>query len=326
MFGHQDDLAYGIDWWAQEDRSDVLALSGKYPAVFGWDLGKIGDDRNIDSVRFQLILASIKKVYKKGGINTISWHLDNPLTGGNSWDTQPTVEEILPGGKAHEAYLTKLDLFADFIKKCKSGFTKIPIIFRPFHEHNGSWFWWGRDITEEQDYISLWRFTVDYLRETKKLHQLIYAFSPDRSRLDLDGGAEAYLYGYPGDEYVDVIGLDDYWDVGHGHNQRTVNEQMDDLYKSLRLLTAIAKEKGKVAALTETGNDGIVPDNWFTNRLLDPINRVELPIAWVLVWRNASTDHFFVPFDGHPNAEDFRQFEKNQFTLFLSDFESPYRK
>jgi mannan endo-1,4-beta-mannosidase len=52
MFGHQDDLAYGINWWAEDFRSDVFDVSGSYPAVFGWDLGKIGSERNLDSVSF----------------------------------------------------------------------------------------------------------------------------------------------------------------------------------------------------------------------------------------------------------------------------------
>ena len=41
LFGHQDDLAYGVGWWAEPSRSDVKEVCGDYPAVYGWDLGDI---------------------------------------------------------------------------------------------------------------------------------------------------------------------------------------------------------------------------------------------------------------------------------------------
>lgn len=43
----------------------------------------------------------------------------------------------------------------------------IPVIFRPYHEHNGDWFWWGKGVNSEEDYIKLWQFTVEYLRDEK---------------------------------------------------------------------------------------------------------------------------------------------------------------
>ena len=58
--------------------------------------------------------------------------------------------------------------------------------------------------------------TVDYLRDSCGLHNVLYAYSPDRSRIDMssESTCEAgYLYAYPGDEYVDVLGFDDYWDI-----------------------------------------------------------------------------------------------------------------
>src|SRR5699024_9308538 len=103
----------------------------------------------------------------------------------------PSVKAILPGGENHESFLTKLDLVADFLKDCKVGSTYVPIIFRPWHEHNGDWFWWGKGNASEEDYIALFRFTVDYLKDKKGIHHLIYAFSPDRSRLNMDSAKQA---------------------------------------------------------------------------------------------------------------------------------------
>ncbi|MCR9252106.1 MAG: glycoside hydrolase family 26 protein [bacterium] len=328
LFGHQDDLAYGVGWKNKLGNSDVKLVTGDYPAVFGWDLGKIHQSQNLDSVEFDQIHQGIVYAYKMGGINTISWHTNNPVTEGNAWDKKETIKHILPGGSHHQKYVDKLDHLAKFIKQCKVGFHQIPIVFRPFHEHNGDWFWWGKPFCTEQEFIDLWRFTVDYLRKDKKLKNLIIAFSPDRSRLDLSNGKNQYLYGYPGDNYVDIIGLDDYWDVGHSHNQTPGEQQKLHLSESIALISQIALEKNKVAALTEAGKAGLESDNWFTNTLLNPIKNNGNPpgIAWMLVWRNANMNYFYVPYKGQKNEADFKEFEADPLTLFLGDIKNPYKK
>ncbi|HEY1056041.1 MAG TPA: glycosyl hydrolase, partial [Emticicia sp.] len=94
MFGHQDDLAYGLNadgtrWIEQEGRSDVKTVSGEYPAVLGWDLGKIEFDstRDLDKVPFAKMRQYIRDTYARGGVNTFSWHLNNPVDPKKtSWD------------------------------------------------------------------------------------------------------------------------------------------------------------------------------------------------------------------------------------------------
>ena len=81
MFGHQDTDAYGVGWRKQDGRSDVKDVCGSYPAVHGWDVGKsLANPMNIDSVSFDKMLNWIKQTYERGGINAISWHVDNPVT------------------------------------------------------------------------------------------------------------------------------------------------------------------------------------------------------------------------------------------------------
>lgn len=328
MFGHQDDLSYGTDWWAVEGASDVNHLVGSYPAIYGWDLGGLHMDRNLDSVAYEDIRRWIVDAYKMGGINTISWHTFHPQGLKSSWDKSAKVSDLLPGGETHDQYIDLLDKLADFISSCKTGLsTQIPIVFRPFHEQNGDWFWWGKDNCTEQEYISLWRFTMDYLREQRKLHNLIVAFSPDRSRLDLVNGVGNYMYGYPGDDYVDVIGLDDYWDTGHTHNTASPAEQLENLQKSVELIDKIAKEKNKIAALTETGKAGQEIDHWYDS-LLKGLDGTEggVNISWVLVWRNASREYFYVPYKGHRNEQDFKEFYASQKTIFQNNLNNPYTK
>jgi mannan endo-1,4-beta-mannosidase len=154
LFGHQDDLAYGIGWNSISGESDVKRVAGSYPAIFGWDLGNIGDSKNLDGVPFDSIKAYIKKVHKMGGINTISWHARYPITNSDAWNlTNIDVSSLLPGGDSHWQFLKELDLVAHFLGDLKddSGIS-IPIVFRPWHEMSGDWFWWGSSVCTDKEY------------------------------------------------------------------------------------------------------------------------------------------------------------------------------
>ena len=82
MVGYEDALAYGLDydteWWGDEKECDMYRVSGKHPSVYGWDIGDIHKSENLDSIPFSEMIQWIKDVHHKGGINTVSWHIDNP--------------------------------------------------------------------------------------------------------------------------------------------------------------------------------------------------------------------------------------------------------
>ncbi len=342
MFGHQDDLAYGVRWRNVPGRSDVREAGGSYPAVYGWDVGHLerGGINNLDGVNFDNMRQWIMEGYRRGGVITISWHMDNPVTGDWFYDsTTPAVSEILPGGTRHMQYRGWLDEFADFALSLTVSGTAwnpaahlVPVIFRPFHEHNHCAFWWGRCVTSEAEYIALWRFTVEYLKDVRGVHNLLYAFSTDARGMTRDNPdgtfntpsgsrtrsfKEQYFYAYPGDEYVDVFGLDNYVDTGT--SRKAAFKQM------LTLLIETARERDdiKLPALTETGVDGVPNPNWWTEILLHAVNTGGRPrVAWALVWRNAARDHFFGPYLGHPSAIDFRRFRDSPMILFEDDL--PY--
>lgn len=321
LFGHQDALAYGVHWkeW-HRSRSDVKDLVGSHPAVIGWELSKLGKySYNIDSVDFEQMKQWIKRVYKMGGINTVAWHMDNFATGGDTWDTGgDVVKHILPGGIHHDAFRAKLDLFAEFVLDLEVGFFRkrpIPLIFRPYHEHTGSWFWWGRNLCTAEDYKSLWRFTVEYLRDTKGIHNLIYAYSPD-----VFNTQEDYLERYPGDDYVDIMGLDDYHDLGEGQDHTKLSQRLE-------MVVELADKRGKVPALTETGQEAIPEHNWWTDALLKNVLSSEKTssIAYVLVWRNARTTHHYGPFRGHTSAENFKKFVSHPKIWLQKDLPNLYK-
>ncbi|CAN5547459.1 glycosyl hydrolase [soil metagenome] len=315
MFGHQDDLAYGYEWKYEKGRSDIKDVTGDYPAVYGWELGHLELDSpvNLDSVPFDKMKQFICDGYNRGGVITISWHLRNPLTGKSAWDSAPgTVASILAGGEKNELYKNWLDKVAAFMQglKGKKG-ELIPVIFRPFHELNGSWFWWGKNHCTPDELKQLYQFTETYLRDVKEVHNLLYAFNTDRFV-----SKEEYLERYPGDDYVDVIGFDIY-------QRKEGNEKfIAEVNKSLAILETMAKEKNKIPAMTEFGY-GTLPDStWWTSTLLKAI--ADHHISYVLAWRNAGKKNdgsveFYVPYKGQASAADFATFYKNDRTLFEKD-------
>ncbi len=321
LFGHQDDLAYGVGWKEKEKMSDVWLVTGRYPAVMGWELCNLGrEPENIDGVKFDNMKRWMLDAYKMGAVNTISWHLQNPVSDGSAWDPSPAVYAILPGGEKHEAYKKELRTFADFASSMRAGFPvskPIPLIFRPFHEHSGSWFWWGKGNCTSEEYKALWRFTVSFLRDTCEVHNLLYAYSTD-----IVPDKEAYLEYYPGDEYVDILGMDDYHDFrGNGESREVFTRRM-------AMLGNLGLAKGKVSALTETGSEQIPDSSWWTRTLLAGIEADPLSaqISYVMVWRNGRPDHYYAPYPGHPSVPDFVTFTSNERVQLSDKRASLYRK
>lgn len=323
MIGHQDALSYGISWKKGTDRSDLKDITGSHPAVFGWDIGalELGNAVNLDSVPFDEMRKNIIRVYLDGGINTISWHVYNPVTGGSSWvedknNPNIIVAKILPGGSHHEDFKNQLDKVADFMKSLEAPDGSLaPIIFRPWHENSGNWFWWGALHCSAEEYKSLYRFTAEYLRNTHHLHNLLFAYSPDVGFKDAAG----YLERYPGDDLVDIIGLDDYNSLNTGHPEK--------LIQNLEVIAQIAIDRNKIAAFTETGSNRLERKEYFTKELLPCLDHSELTrtISWVLFWRNADQKQHFMPAPGHPAADDFLKFTKSKRILMLNNIPDLYK-
>lgn len=341
LFGHQNTTAYGVNWQNDNDRSDIKDVTGSYPAIFGWDIGhiEIGSETNLDGIEFSFIREQIQASYQRGAITTLSWHMRDLITAGSAWDKSASVAKLVPGGVAHHKLKEALDRFVEFNRSLKVETSEgrtvaVPILFRPWHEHNGDWFWWGKGPgrTSEHDFINLWRFTVDYLRHHKHQNNLIFVFSPDRSRMELEQLPQSYFYGYPGDDYVDVIGLDNYWDLGHKDNPASVAQKQSNFITGLSAIGRIAKAKNKVAALTEGGQETVSQPHFWTEVVLNGLraNNDSRGVAYLMVWRNANRereqrDHYFAPYKGHSSEKDFLEFYHHPATLFEQQLPEVYR-
>ncbi len=317
MFGHQDDPAYGVGWKYQAGRSDIKDVTGDYPAVYGFELGRleVDHDVNLDSVPFMRMKEYIRDAYRRGGVITLSWHLNNPLTGKTAWDPAPgTVASILPGAAKHELYKSWLDKVAAFILDLKGDQGEyVPLIFRPFHELNGDWFWWGGKNCTPEELKQLYRFTESYLRDQKKIHNLLFAYNTDKFY-----SQKEYLERYPGDEWVDIIGFDIY----QTYNTASNEDFMTYATRMLRALDSLATEHNKIPAMTEFGNNGLKDSLWWTHTFLRAI--APFKISYALAWRNAGVKQgeqheYYAPFKGQCSAKDFVDFYNDKRTLFQKD-------
>ncbi|MFB2120537.1 glycoside hydrolase family 26 protein [Parapedobacter sp. 2B3] len=333
LFGHQDATKRGVDGdgmeWANEqhlptvatEKSDVKTVTGAYPAVYGHDFNHIAGffepghswfayERDIAR---QLTI----EAYDRGGINTYSWHYGNPVSKGNFyWSDSPVkaVSRILPGGDHHEVYKTSLETIAAYAKSLIGTDGKlVPVIFRPFHEFDGDWFWWGKAHCTVTEYKQLYQFTVEYLRDELGVRNFLYAWSPDRNF-----NTEAqYLERYPGDDYVDLVGMDNYGDLQAGATVSAAAQKM-------KIVSDYAVQHQKAAALTETGLSNLGQANWYTAVLLKALQHQPVRLSYVLVWASRK-DSFWTPYKGHPAEVDFLSFKNNDYIYFADEMPNMYQ-
>lgn len=310
-------------------KSDVFAQTGDLPGVFGYDtLALKGDEKpgtheNTDEENALALAAEFVRADALGGVVTLSAHMPNFVTGGPYNDTAGrVVSHILPGGDTHDEYRAYLDLVATAAQHAeRTDGTLVPVIFRPFHENTGSWFWWGAAHATSGEYKEIFRFTVEYLRDVKGVHNLLYAFSPNGA---FDGDADRYLQTYPGDQWVDVLGYDFY------ENSNAADDS--DAYvaaavQDLAMVVDLADARGKIPAFTEFGRNGdrtIQPTgnkslHYFTD-LLGGItaDAKASRIAFMLTWANFGSGQIYVPYPGHEMAADFQALYDDPASVFAS--------
>jgi mannan endo-1,4-beta-mannosidase len=196
-----------------QDNVEVLAqLTGKYPALIGLDYGATaGVDAN-------LINSIALKQWKKGGLVTLSWHAHNPWVDSAYTPRVPNqntrnmidFSQLLknaPDSKVKESYRQELNKVAMALKQLQEA--GVVVLWRPFHEMNGSWFWWAagsRSPSNATLYKELWQDMYDTFTKDFGLHNLVWIYAPNTqtaSTASLDAM-------YPGSEYVDIVGADIY--------------------------------------------------------------------------------------------------------------------
>jgi len=187
----------------------IYDKTGKYPAIRGLDY--MNDD-------FAGVNRRAEEWYERGGIVTICWHCGCDFSG--SWAESQKTEikdwekALTAGTPENDELLAGMDKGAAALKElCDKG---IPVIWRPFHEFDGAWFWWGKGGPD--NFRKLWALMYDRYTNYHGLNNLIWVLGYSHNGVDMEKW-------YPGDEYVDIIGADSY--------KKGAN---NSLYKRLRLL------------------------------------------------------------------------------------------
>lgn len=312
--------------------SDIKKTTGYDPALLGSDFMFITDKANNEQPSnwfYQQQLAitdDVKEAYSKGMINIFCWHLREPYNENSFYtsdmsDTEKATafKSILPGGENHEWFKHKLDKVAEVASNLKDNNGKlIPIIFRPFHEFDGNWFWWGANYCSAEEYKTAYKFIVTYLKDTKAVHNILYAFSPDNSYTD----QTAYLSRYPGDTYVDVLGMDNYGDF---NNQGQAGANIANT--KIKMLSELAKTKVKIAAMTETGyqvtSSNTAVSGWFSNYLYNALTTNDVELSFVMFWNNTS-NAYYVPTPSNANAADFNSFVNKPKSVLVNGLPNMY--
>jgi hypothetical protein len=183
----QQDSPWGIDEFAY-----LQTNTGKQPAIKGMDF--ITKNDNAGEVQKAI------NWWKAGGIPTIMWHWGAPTKGDGYEQSKMEIDVsrcFVAGTAEYTAFWAELRMKADLLQKLKDA--NVPVLWRPYHELNGNWFWWGKKGSA--NFKKLWTTMFDYFVKERGLNNLIwvlcYTGSPDAAW-------------YPGDQYVDIAGADTY--------------------------------------------------------------------------------------------------------------------
>jgi mannan endo-1,4-beta-mannosidase len=236
------------------DRNSKFAASyiGKYPAVWTCDFGfAAAGDMDSTLARPNIVQEAIRQ-HKMGSIISLCWHAvpptaDEPVTFRPLPGSDPKMlksvqgklldeqfrDVLTPGTALYNHWTAQVDVIAGFLKQLQDA--RVPVLWRPYHEMNGDWFWWGGRTEGRYTTAALYRQLFDRLVNHHQLKNLVWLWSMDR----VSGKPEReHAKYFPGIEYVDVLGLDVYG-----------NDFAQSYYDSLVTLS-----QGKPLAMAEVGN------------------------------------------------------------------------
>jgi mannan endo-1,4-beta-mannosidase len=332
-------VSFTHPWHAEDDNpdSDVCRLAGKVPRMYFTDFRFVAGtwmDRAYYARCRKRLTDVVLRLYRQyGSVPVFSWHPENPfapkgdkdVTRGAPYRYRHGVEgypeehryviaEMLsPETESAKWYERRLAEIADFLNGLKDDAgSPIPCVVRPFHECEGDWFWWGPKSVSTEDYVRIWRKTADYLRErVNGGRNLLFMFTPDRhwSEIGAPGQVRTFLWRYPGDDVVDIIGFDDY-SIGADPQ---AEPKLAETVRKLRLLSAEAARRGKACGLSETGCKGRRDD--FYDLLVRAVTAEGCRIGFVNTWSGAYT----MPATD-AMKEGFRRYVENPQAVFAGDY------
>lgn len=190
----------------------VQKITKRYPAVFGQDFG-FSEPGTWDGINYrqQIVDEAIRR-NSEGFIITLMWHAVRPIEE-EPVEFEESVQGILtdqqwhdllsPGTEIHERWKSQVDVVAWFLKQLRNA--HVPVLWRPYHEMNGGWFWWGKKDGDD-GYKKLYRMLFDRLVNFHGLNNLIWVYDAN----ELGENVDPYEKYFPGHDVVDIFATDVY--------------------------------------------------------------------------------------------------------------------
>jgi mannan endo-1,4-beta-mannosidase len=194
-------------------------LTGKYPAVYGQDFGFQGGEDKDSTLARPALIEEAKRQWRGGAIPTLTWHTvrplsDEPVTFKD--DVQGRLsdyefkEVLTPGSALNKRWCEQVDVIAGYLKQLRDA--HVPVLFRPYHEMNGGWFWWG-GRPGKQGSAALYRQLYDRFVNVHHLDNLVWAWNVNAP----NGPGMAVADYYPGADVADMLTLDVYGEFKQGY-------------------------------------------------------------------------------------------------------------
>lgn len=208
---------HNYPYWPARFSEEVKQMTGHYPVVWGNDFSFHFRGLDPDTVRQKMIAKAIE-MHQKDHIITLMWHSCFPLDGDSCgrqsiwvWDDvvpPPQWDSLTtPGTELNTRWRTQADNVANYLKQLQSA--RVPVLWRPYHEMNGVWFWWCQHPGED-GFVKLWKMMYDYFTHHHELNNLLWVWNANAPRRIPGDEACAYEDYFPGLDYVDVLAADVY--------------------------------------------------------------------------------------------------------------------
>jgi len=220
-----------------EELNYITNTTGKLPALLAMDVAGYTDRSPRRDTQHRLMLRAADWFNERNGIVEFCWHWRAPLNEPNFYTKDTTFDiarAVTVGTPEYFALQRDLDLVATELEVLRDA--HVPVLWRPLHEANGRWFWWGAGGPEPMK--QLWRMMFENFTEKHHLNNLLWVFSP--------GAATDLADWYPGDAYVDIVGQDHYPLDGNHGSARDVFAELTQLTRGQKLIAL--------------GENGPVPD------------------------------------------------------------------
>jgi len=191
----------------------VFDLTGEFPGIFGQDFGFSGGDDKDSALGRASMIAEVIREYRAGAVIALTWHAvrptdDEPVTFRDSVQGHLSDWEwhqlLTPGTDIYNRWSRQVDRIAGYLKELQDA--GVPVLFRPYHEMNGNWFWWGGRPGPEGS-AALYRQLFERYVHVNHLHNLVWVWNVNTPNGSSAGPVVEY---FPGAGYADVLTMDNY--------------------------------------------------------------------------------------------------------------------